>query len=104
MAYTVLGQSFPAAATATLLYTADTQTVVSSLVVCNQSAVPTTFRVSIRVSGVSDATKQYLYYDVPIDGNDTFVSTIGITLNATDLVYVYSTLSTVSFNLFGSTI
>jgi hypothetical protein len=43
----------------------------------------------------------YLYYDVTLAGNDTFIATIGITLATTDVVSVYATLATLSFNLFG---
>lgn len=99
----VLGQSNPVAATLTDLYTvpAATSVVGSSIVVCNRSATPTTFRISISIAGVADDNKQYLYYDVPILGNDTFIATIGITLAATDVVRVYAVLATLSFNLFG---
>jgi hypothetical protein len=79
-----------------------TSTICSSIVVCNQSATPTTFRIAVRPAGAAIDPKHYLYYDVPIDGNDTFVATIGITLATTDIVSVYATLATVSFNLFGS--
>jgi hypothetical protein len=43
----------------------------------------------------------YLYYDVTIAGNDTFIATIGITLATTDIVSVYNTLATLSFTLYG---
>jgi len=55
----------------------------------------------VAVAGAALATKQYLYYDVAIGGNDTFMATIGITLATTDVVRVYATLATLSFNLFG---
>ena len=99
----VLGQSIPAAATATTLYTApaSTSTVASSLVVCNQSAVATSFRVAVRPAGAALATLHYLFYDVALPGNDTFIATIGVTLATTDVVTVYATLATVSFTLFG---
>lgn len=100
----VLGQLVPGAASLSTLYTvpAVTSTVCSSVVVCNQSATPTSFRIAVRPAGASIDPKHYLYYDVPIAGNDTFVATIGITLATTDIVSVYATLATVSFNLFGS--
>lgn len=46
----VLGQSAPGAASQTTLYTvpAATSTVVSSIVVCNRSATPTSFRVAVQ--------------------------------------------------------
>lgn len=104
MAVSVLGQSNPSAATLTTLYTvpATTETVVSSLVVCNRSSTATTFRVAVRPAGAAISNEHYLYYDVPIPGNETFVATIGITLEATDVVSVYATLATLSFNLFGN--
>jgi hypothetical protein len=99
----VLGQSNPSAATPTDLYTvpASTSTTVSSIVVCNRSATATSFRISVRVAGAGADNKQYLYYDVVIPGNDTFVATIGVALATTDVVTVYATLATLAFNLFG---
>ncbi|MDI6785118.1 MAG: hypothetical protein QMD92_00255 [bacterium] len=104
MAQKVLGQSAPAAATLTALYTvpASKYAVVSSITVCNRSAASTVFRVSVAVAGAADDSKQYLYYDLNIPGNDTFIATVGITLAATDVVRVYATLATLSFSLFGT--
>lgn len=99
----VLSQTKPVAVTLTDAYTVPgaTQTVVSSVVACNQSATPTSVRVSVAVAGAVDTPKQYLFFDVPIAGNETKALTIGITLAATDVVRVYNTLATVSFNVFG---
>jgi len=99
----VLGQSAPLAATLTTLYTvpALTSTVCSSIVVCNTSATPTTFSIAVRPAGAGIANQMYLYYLVTIAGNDTFVASIGISLATTDVVSVYATLATLSFNLFG---
>lgn len=99
----VLSQTKPTAASLTDSYTvpALTTTVLSSLIVCNQSAVATSFRISIAVAGLADTPKQYIYYDVPIAGNDTFIATIGVTLGAGDIVRVYNTLATLSFNFYG---
>jgi len=99
----VLGQQNPNATTLTTLYTVPsaTSTVISSLCVCNRSATPTTFRVAIRPAGASISNEHYLYYDIEILGNDTFIATIGLTLSTTDVVSVYSTLATLSFHLYG---
>ena len=101
--FSVLAQSKPAATTLTDSYTvpASTQAVVSSVVVCNQSATATSFRISVAKAGAADTAAQYFYYDLSIDGNDTFVATIGISLAATDVVRVYNTLATLSFNVLG---
>jgi len=101
--YKILAQSKPGAASLIDAYTTPgaTSTVISSLTVCNQSAVPTTFRISVAIAGALDTPAQYLYYNVPIAGNDTFAATLGITLAATDVVRVYNTLANLSFNFFG---
>ncbi len=101
--YKVLGQSSPAANTDTTLYTvpALTQTVVSSIVVCNQNAAAKKFRVYVQVAGVALDIKQYLYFDVSVAATDTFVATLGITLGAADVVTVRANATALSFNLFG---
>ena len=98
-----LGQTSPSAASLTDSYTvpAVTKTTVSTITVANRSAVATSFRISIAKAGAADDVKQYLFYDVPITGNDTFAATIGVTLETTDVVRVYATLATLSFNIFG---
>ena len=102
-AYKILGQSKPSATTLTTAYTvpASTSAAVSSIIVCNQSATATSFRISLAIAGAADTTAQYAYYDVPIGGNETFVATIGVTLATTDLIRVYATLATLSFNIMG---
>lgn len=99
----VLGQSKPLAAALTAMYTvpASTTTICSTITVCNQSATATAFRISVAIGASADTPAQYLYYDVPIPGNETFAATMGISLNAGDVVRVYNTLATCSFNLFG---
>jgi len=102
--YKVLGQSAPVATTLTALYTvpAATSTIESTVFVCNRSATPTSFRISVAIAGAADAVAQYLYFDLAIAGNDTFAFTTGITLAATDVVRVYATLATLSFSIFGT--
>lgn len=99
----ILGQLSPSATTLTDVYTvpALTQAIVSSIAICNRSGTPTSFRVSLAVAGDADDDKQYLYYDLPILGNDTFVATLGISLGAGDVVRAYATLATLSFNVSG---
>lgn len=101
--YKNLGQSNPSAATDTLLYTvpASHQTIISSIVICNRSSTATSFRVAVLPGGGAVANEDYLYYDHPILGNDTFAITLGITMNATDTLRIYATLATLSFNAYG---
>ena len=94
-------QANPSAATATSIYTCTNPGTISSIVVANRSSTATSFRIELRQLNAGADNKQYLYYDVPINGNDTFICTIGITCIATDQIYVTATLATLSFNLFG---
>jgi hypothetical protein len=102
--YKVLGQSNPAATTATTLYTvpAATQTIVSTITVCNQTSTAGTYRVAVRVAGAALAAAQYVAYDVSLPGNATDTLTLGVTLGATDVITVYASAATFSFNAFGS--
>jgi len=103
--YKVLGQSSPAAATLTSLYTvpAATSAVSSTLTVCNYG-VSTTFRVAVRPAGASIANQHYILYEVAINANDTLFFTLGLSLATTDVVSVYAGTATVSFNLYGTEI
>ncbi len=106
LTYKVLGQSNPSATTNTTLYTVPSATsaVVSTLNVCNQAATAATFRIAIRPAGESIAAKHYIAYDTSVPANDSVSLTIGITLATTDVVTVYASTTTLSFNLFGSEI
>lgn len=99
----ILGQSAPAASVLTDVYTvgASTQAVISTLTISNRSITDTNFRVSVAQNGAADATKQYIYYDVFIPANDTFATTIGITLNAGDVIRFLSGNGNLSINIFG---
>jgi len=104
--YSVLGQSNPGAASLTDVYTvaASTEAVISSITVANRSATATSYRISVAVNGAGDSNEQYIAYDVPIAGNETHTFTGGLTLDAADIIRVYATLATLSFNIFGTEI
>jgi hypothetical protein len=102
--YKVLGQSNPAATTATTLYTvpSNTSTIVTTLNICNMAATVATFRIAVRPAGATLASTHYLSYDTSLPANDSIGMTLGITLAATDVVTVYASTTTVNFTLFGT--
>jgi hypothetical protein len=104
--YKVLAQSNPAATTATTLYTAPalTSTVISTITVCNQAASAGSFRIAVRPAGATLAAEHYVAYDVAIAANDTTALTLGRTLATTDVVTIYASSATMSFNAYGSEI
>jgi hypothetical protein len=105
-AYKVLGQSEPAATTAADLYTvpAATEAVVSSLTICNRDTTPGTFRISVRPAGAAQADQHYLVFDAPIAAKDTIILTVGLTLEATDVITIYSSNADTAFHAYGSEI
>lgn len=104
--YKVLGQVAPSATTATTLYTvpSSTQTVVSTIGVCNRTGSELSFRIAIRPAGETLATKHYIAYDAKVSGNDSTFITVGATLDATDVITVYASTADLSFTAFGSEI
>ncbi len=104
--FKVLAQLNPSATTLTTLYTvpAATSTVVSMIMVCNQTSSPVTFRLSVAIAGAADNIKQYLYYEVSIPANDSFKVPAGITLATTDLIRCYASSASMSFTVFGDEI
>lgn len=100
----VLGQISPPSRVLAAVYRVpeDRTAIVSSIVVCNRSrTTDAEFRVSVAIGGTEDAEAQYLYCDVPLDAQDTFVASLGVTLGQGDVVRCYSSTGTLSFSLFG---
>jgi hypothetical protein len=102
----VLGQSAPAATTPADVYTVPSATsaVVSTIVVANRAATAGSFRLSVRPAGATQANEHYLAYDVPIAANDSTTLTLGITVDATDVVTFYASSADMSINVFGTEI
>ena len=104
--YKVLGQSNPSATTATTLYTcpASTQTVISTITICNQAGTSGTYRIAVRPNGATLSAEHYVVYDATIQANTTAAYTLGITIDASDVLTIYASSANISFNAFGSEI
>ena len=104
--YKVLGQVNPSATTATTAYTvpSSTQTIVSTISVCNQASSAATYRIAVRPAGAALADQHYIVYGATVPASDSVMLTVGLTLNATDVVTVYASSANLSFNLYGSEI
>lgn len=104
--YKVLGQIAPSATTATAIYTvpAATEAVVSSITVCERGGSAGTFRLAVRPNGATLANEHYIVYDTAIAANDSIILTIGLTLDATDVLEAYASSANMSFNAYGSEI
>ena len=106
MAYKVLGQSAPAATTAADVYTVGSglQAVISTVTVCNRATGSATYRGSVRPDGDAQADQHYIAYDASVPANDTIALTLGLTMDAADVVTVYGSSADLSFGVFGQEI
>jgi glucose-6-phosphate dehydrogenase assembly protein OpcA len=104
--YKVLGQSNPAATTATTLYTVPsaTSTVVSTISICNQASTAATYRIAVRPAGATLAAEHYIVYGATVPASDSTMITVGLTLATTDVITIYASSATLSFNAYGSEI
>jgi hypothetical protein len=83
---------------------ASTQTVISTIVVANRAATAATYRIAVRPNGATLANQHYIAYDVTVGISDSTTITLGITVDAADVITVYASTANLSFNIFGSEI
>jgi hypothetical protein len=70
--------------------------------VANITNTSATYRIAIRPAGASVENKHYMAYDVALLGNDSISLTLGVALQATDVISVKSgTSNAVAFQAFG---
>ena len=104
--YKTLGQLDLTTSSLTTLYTCptSTETVISTVIIANRASAADTFRLAVRTNGDAIADKHYVAYDVPVAANDSTTLTLGITLEATDVLSVAAagTASELSINAFGA--
>ena len=105
-AYKVLGQNDLAATTNTDVYTVppSTETIISTIIIANRTGSSESYRIAIRPDGATLADEHYIAYDVPIPANDSTTITLGITLDAADVLTCYASAVDLSVNVFGTEI
>jgi hypothetical protein len=91
----------PSANTLTTLYTvpADTQSIISTINVCNTASTDATYRIAV-TSGGSPVLGNYIVYGATIAGNETVAFTQGITMDAGDILAVFTNSASIAFNAF----
>lgn len=105
--YKVLGQVNPSTTTNFDLYTVPsaTQAVISTISITNVTAALAAYTIYVRPNGGAASTANCLAWDVPIPANSVTALTIGITVDATDVITVKSSVANaLTFQAFGSEI
>ena len=99
-----VNNSYTAANTANTIYTtpANTQTMVTTLNVCNQDNVARTYSVAVVPSGNTLSAKHYVAYQASINASSYIPLVLSFAMNANDSVIVVSpNTANVSFVAFG---
>lgn len=53
------------------------------------------------VDDAATATKDYLFYDTPLEANSTLTAVLGLTLGQNDTIRTYASATGLSFALYG---
>jgi|LakMenEpi03Aug12_release.lakeMendotaPanAssembly.Ray.scaffolds.fasta_scaffold426553_2 hypothetical protein len=106
--YKILGQLAAASAVSATetIYTvpSSTEAVLSTITICNRGTAAINYRIAVRPDGTAVNTQHYIAYDAYVPGNDTIALTLGISLNASDVLSGYAGNANLTFNAFGAEI
>jgi hypothetical protein len=105
--YKILGQAAPADTNNADLYTvpSSTESVTSTIAIANTTVSSAVARIFVRNNGATAATSNAIVYDTAIPGNSVVTLTLGITMNAADVITVRSgTANALTFHAFGNEI
>jgi hypothetical protein len=98
-----LGQVVSVAITEGLLYVTpnSVSSTLTTIVVCNRDAAISVFRISLNLDKGATSDKDYLYYDVSISGNNTFIAELNLPLTIGNQIRVYSDTNNLTFSVYG---
>lgn len=107
--YKVLAQSAPSNTAVFNVYTvpAATNTIVSTLMVCNRGAANAQYSIAVVPGGAAIANQHYIAFNAAVPANDSISITVGMSLAATDNVSVQANtigVNNLGFTLFGTEI
>lgn len=74
---------------------------IQGMTFCNRVTTVSSFRLSFSKLGAPTSTKDFIYYDLPMTGNNTFLSELQFSMDATDVLRVYSATGNVSMTVYG---
>lgn len=83
--------------------TAGTDTVISSIVVCNAGTTLRTYTIAINTASATYASGRYVVYQANIAANDTVALTLGLVLDPTNrYLNASSSSAEVNFSVYGA--
>jgi hypothetical protein len=100
------GGAFGKRNSTTTIYTVPsaTQTVCSTLAICNRGMDNAYYDIAVRPAGASLLDKHFITFDALVGAEDTVTLTLGISLATTDVIQITSSTPDLSVSMFGSEI
>lgn len=107
--YKILAQSAPSSTAIANVYTVPslTNTVISTLMICNRANVNTSYNIAVISGGGAIANQHYITFNSVVPANDTIALTVGMSLAAADNIAIQANTTGVNnlgFTLFGTEI
>ena len=98
------GGAFGKRNSTTTIYTVPsaTQTVCSTLSICNRSLENIYYDIAVRADGATLEDKHFITFDALVGGEDTITLTLGISLDAADIIQITSSDPRLSVTMFGN--
>lgn len=106
IASTACGGAFAKRNSTTTIYTVPsaTQSICSTLAICNRGLENAYYDVAVRPDGAALENKHYVTFDALVGGEDTVTLTLGISLDAADVIQITSSNPDLSVTMFGNEI
>lgn len=107
--YKILAQSAPTSTAIANAYTvpAATNTVISTLMICNRATVNASYNIAAVAGGATIANQHYIAFNSLVPANDSIALTVGISLGVGDNIAIQANTTGVNnlgFTLFGTEI
>ena len=105
--YKILAQSAPSTSSIANVYTvpAATNTVISTLMICNRSAGNASYNIAVVGGGAAIANQHYIAFNSVVPANDSIALTVGMSLGVGDNIAIQANTTGVNnlgFTLFGT--
>ena len=106
IASTACGGAFGKRNSTTTIYTVPsaTESICSTLLVCNRDVTNAYYSLVVRPNGATLENKHYITFDALVGGEDTVTLTLGISLDAADVIAIISSSPDLSVTMFGNEI
>ena len=105
--YKILAQSAPSTNALANVYTvpSSTNSVVSTLMICNRATVNASYNIAVVSGGATIANQHYIAFNSLVPANDSIALTVGMTLGVGDNIALQANttgINNLGFTIFGT--